>query len=111
MLIPIERPLIDARNIRDAATQTVSAGFVATHNQRSVLLLTTDSTDRASGSPHIQAGVRPGQKLLRFRFGETTKGRVRNLPSKEVNSQTGLGKEAQVGFERENQRCSVAARC
>lgn len=64
MLIPIERPLIDARNIRDAATQTVSAGFVATHNQKTVLLLTCDSADRASGAPHIQAGVKAGQKLL-----------------------------------------------
>ncbi len=29
MLIPIDRPMIDARNIRQAATQTVAAGFVA----------------------------------------------------------------------------------
>ena len=64
MLIPIDRPLIDGRNTRDAATQTVSAGFVATHNQRPTLLLTTHTADRASGAPHIQAGVTPGQKLL-----------------------------------------------
>ena len=64
MLIPIDRPLIDARNIRDAATQTVSAGFVATHNQRSVLLLTCDEMERVSAAPHIQAGVRVGQQLL-----------------------------------------------
>ena len=64
MEIPIDRPLIDGRNTRDAATQTVSAGFVATHNQRAVLLLTCDIADRASGAPHIQAGVTPGQELL-----------------------------------------------
>ena len=64
VLIPIDRPLIDGRNTREAATQTVSAGFVATHNQRSVLLLTTDIADRTSGAPHIQAGVRVGQELL-----------------------------------------------
>lgn len=63
MLIPIDRPLIDARNIRDAATQTVSAGFVATHNQRQVLILTCDSADRTSAAPHIQAGTRLGQLL------------------------------------------------
>lgn len=64
MLIPIDRPLIDGRNTRDAATQTVIAGFVATHNQRSVLLLTCDGVDRTSAAPHIQAGVKAGQKLL-----------------------------------------------
>ena len=47
-----------------ATTQTVSAGFVATHNQRPVLFLTCDSADRTSGAPHIQAGVRAGQLLL-----------------------------------------------
>ncbi len=64
MLIPIDRPLIDGRNTREAATQTVSAGFVATHNQRSVLILTCDGADRVSGAPHIQAGARVGQELL-----------------------------------------------
>ena len=64
MLIPIDRPLIDGRNVRGAATQTVSAGFVATHNQLPVLLLTCDSADQTSGAPHIQAGVKAGQELL-----------------------------------------------
>ena len=62
MEVSIDRPLIDGRNTRDAATQTVSAGFIATHNQRLVLILTTDITDRASGAPHIQAGAKAGQE-------------------------------------------------
>ncbi len=64
MNIPIDRPLIDGRNTRDAATQTASAGFVATHNQRSVLLLTTGAANYVSGAPHIQAGAQAGQELL-----------------------------------------------
>ena len=64
MLIPTDRPIIDATNIAAAATQTVSAGFVATHNQRPVLLLTCDSSDRTSdGTTPIQAGVKTGQLL------------------------------------------------
>ncbi len=63
MLIPIDRPMIDARNIRDAATQTVDGGFVATHNQKAVLLLTCFIGDRTSGAPHIQAGIKAGQLL------------------------------------------------
>jgi len=63
MLIPIDRPIIDARNIRPAATQTVSVGFIATHNNKAVLLLTCDVADRISGAPHIQAGAKVGQLL------------------------------------------------
>ncbi len=61
MDIPVHN--ITAAEIAAAATQTVSAGFVATHNQRPVLILTCDSADRTSGAPHIQAGVRAGQLL------------------------------------------------
>ncbi len=61
MEVPIHN--ITAGEIAVAATQTVSVGFVATHNQRSVLLLTCDGADRVSGAPHIQAGVRAGQLL------------------------------------------------
>ena len=64
MLVPIDRPIIDADNIAAAATQTASNGFVATHNNRSVLLLTADSADRQSdGTTPIQAGAKSGQSL------------------------------------------------
>ena len=54
---------LDATKLAQAAAQTVSAGFVATHNNKSVLLLSCDSADRTSGAPHIQAGVKAGQEL------------------------------------------------
>ena len=64
MLIPTDRPIIDATNIAAAATQTVSDGFAATHNNKSVLLLSCDSADRtSSGTTPIQAGVKAGQLL------------------------------------------------
>jgi len=64
MEIPIDRPLIDGRNIRDAATQKVpAANFVVTHNNRRVLLLTCGDANEISVAPHIQAGIRVGQKL------------------------------------------------
>ncbi len=63
MQIPIDRPLIDGRNTREAATQTVGLNFVATHNQRHVLILTCAGVDRVSAAPHIQEGVRVGQLL------------------------------------------------
>jgi len=54
---------IKALEIAAAATQTTIAGFVATHNQRAVLLLTVGAAVYVSGAPHIQAGVKVGQLL------------------------------------------------
>lgn len=55
---------VDAKNIAAAATQTVSAGFIATHDNKPVLLLTGDSIDRTSdATTPIQAGVKDGQTL------------------------------------------------
>ncbi len=66
MLIPIDRPLIDGRNTREALLQNTTNGFVATHNQRRVLRLQPNNPTGLSGTPHIQAGVRVGQKLTIF---------------------------------------------
>jgi len=64
MIVPIDRPIIDAQNIAAAATQTATAGFVATHNQRAVLLLSAGFVGYTSnGTTPIQAGVRAGQLL------------------------------------------------
>ena len=55
---------LDVSKLAEAASQTVSAGFVATHNHRSVLLLTADSADCSSDTTTpIQAGIRVGQLL------------------------------------------------
>lgn len=65
MLVPIDRPIINATNIAAAATQTVSAGFVATHNNKAVLFLTGAASNCTSdGSTPIQAGIKVGQVLL-----------------------------------------------
>lgn len=75
MLVPIDRPIIDARSLAAAATQTVSAGFVATHDQKSVLLLTGDAADRTSdGTTPIQVGVTNGQVLTIVAVATNTNG-------------------------------------
>ncbi len=84
MLIPIDRPLIDGRNIRGVATQEVSPAFTARHNQQPVLLLTCDTGDRVSSTEHIQAGVRPGQELLIIATNDTNKITI-------VSSDAGVG--------------------
>ncbi len=63
MLIPIDRPLIDARNIREAATQMVGNGFTLEHNNRRVLLVSSDDPRISDGATAIADGVRIGQQL------------------------------------------------
>ena len=67
MLIPIDRPLIDARNIREAATQTISANdFTLVHNNKSILLITTSGSPFGRISSAVEAiadGVVIGQEL------------------------------------------------
>lgn len=71
MLIPIDRPLIDARNIREAAAQTVAGDDVADpaliHNNRATLrvTLTGAGLQHVQGTTvqAIQSGSRVGQRL------------------------------------------------
>ncbi len=63
MLIPMDRPLIDARNIREAATQTVGNGFTLEHNNRRVLLVSSDDPRTSDGTTAIVDGIRIGQLL------------------------------------------------
>ena len=55
---------LDVSKLAEAATQTASASFVATHNNRPVLLLGADSSSHQSNTvTPIQAGIRVGQLL------------------------------------------------
>ncbi|MCK4850689.1 MAG: hypothetical protein KAT11_05015 [Phycisphaerae bacterium] len=71
MLIPIDRPLIDARNIREAATQTVAGDDVADpaliHNNRATLRVTLTGAGlqhvQGTAVQAIQSGNRVGQRL------------------------------------------------
>ncbi len=68
MLIPIDRPMIDARNIREAATQTVTGDDQQlVHNHRASLRITLTGTSAThtvgSSIQAIQSGVRLGQRL------------------------------------------------
>ncbi len=71
MLIPMDRPIIDARNIREAATQTISGNDVGDpaiihNNRRTVRISLTGSSDtwtQGSTVQAIQSGVRVGQRL------------------------------------------------
>ena len=68
MDIPIDRPLIDARNLRAAATQTITANaFTLQHNNRPVILISLDPDGPpdtfSSTNPAIADGTVIGQKL------------------------------------------------
>ena len=54
---------VDGKNIAPAATQTATASFVATHNQKATLLITGGGANYTSGGDNIQAGVVDGQTL------------------------------------------------
>jgi len=73
MQIPIDRPLIDARNIRPAATQTIESDDCGNpaivHNNRRVILITTNNVaawqinTQGSTVQAIQSGSVIGQRL------------------------------------------------
>ena len=66
MLIPIDRPLIDARNIREAATQMLAgAGFTIQHNNRaSVHIGQSGPAAISDGTTAIVDGSAVGHKLI-----------------------------------------------
>ncbi len=67
MLIPMDRPMIDARNIKDAATQTISGdGYTLQHNNRPAVLLTITGPGlirTSSATTAIADGMTTGQLL------------------------------------------------
>ena len=62
MLIPIGRPLIDARNIRAAAAQTITGNDAIAHNNRAVVFLTINNT--GDNTCTLGNGAVVGQKLM-----------------------------------------------
>jgi len=70
MLIPVDRPIVDARNIAAAAMQTVSGDDVGNpalvHNHRATLRVTLTGSgvhEQGTTVQAIQSGVRIGQRL------------------------------------------------
>jgi len=64
MLIPIDRPLIDARNIRPAATQTITGNDAIAHNNRPAVHLTINNA--GDNTCTIANGTVVGQTLFLF---------------------------------------------
>ncbi len=61
MEIPIDRPLIDGRNIREAATQTITGNDVIVHNNRPAVHLTINNA--GDNTCTVTDVISAGQKL------------------------------------------------
>lgn len=65
MIVPIDRPIVDARNIAEAECITISSSdFMIAHNNKAVVLLSTTAAPKTSSTTEaIADGVEIGQIL------------------------------------------------